>query len=61
MLKFGKFAIVALAIGILTMGLSGCKKEQAADQAGKEIDKAVEGAKQQVEKAGEKMKEAVKK
>jgi hypothetical protein len=60
MIKFGKFAIVALAISALMMGLSSCKKEEAADKAGKEIDKAVDTAKQQVEKAGEKVKEAVK-
>jgi hypothetical protein len=63
MLKFGKCAIVALAISALTMGLSSCKKEDSAEKAGKEIDKTVEEAKQKlekVEKAGEKMKEAAK-
>jgi hypothetical protein len=60
MLKFGKCAIVALAISALTMGLSSCKKEDSAEKAGKEIDKTVEGAKMEVEKAGEKVKEAAK-
>ena len=60
MIKFGKFAVVALAISALCMGLSSCKKEEVADKAAKEVDKAVDTAKQQVEKAGEKVKEAVK-
>ncbi len=53
MIKFGKLAIVALAISALVFGLSSCKKEDTAEQAGKEIDQKVEEAKQGVEKAGE--------
>ncbi len=53
MIKFGKLAIVALAISALAFGLSSCKKEDAAEQAGKEIDQKVEDVKEGVEKAGE--------
>jgi hypothetical protein len=61
MKKFAKLTIVALAMSVLALGLSSCKKEEAVEKVGKEIDKAVDTAKQEVEKAGEKAKEAIKK
>jgi hypothetical protein len=63
MIKFGKLAIVALAISALVMGLSSCKKQEEgpAEKAGKKLDKAASEAKQQFEKTGEKVKEATKK
>jgi len=60
MIKFGKYVATAFAIGILVAGLSGCKKEGPAEQAGKQIDKAVETTGQQIEKAGDKIEDAAK-
>ena len=51
----------ALAMSILTVGLSACeKKEGPAERAGKEIDKSVESAGKQVEKAGQDIQNAAK-
>ena len=72
MQKIVRSFIVALMLGSLFAGLSGCKKKEGpAERAGKEIDKAAEKAGQQIdkaldktgeklEKAGEKLKESVK-
>jgi predicted small secreted protein len=61
MTKIGRSVIVALVLGILVAGLSGCqKKEGPAERAGKEMDKAAEKAGKQIEKAGEKIKDAAK-
>jgi predicted small secreted protein len=72
MTKIGRSIIVALVLGVLVAGLSGCKKnEGTAERAGKEIDKAagktgqevnkvVEKAGEKIEKAGEKIKDAAK-
>lgn len=72
MTKIGRSIIVALVLGALVAGLSGCKKKEGpAERAGKEIDKAVDKtgeeinkavgkAGEKVEKAGEKMQDAAK-
>jgi hypothetical protein len=61
MIKLGKSVMVALVTSALIVGLFGCqKKEDPAERAGKQIDKAVEKAGQQVEKAGEKIEDAAK-
>jgi vacuolar-type H+-ATPase subunit H len=72
MTKIGRSVIVALVLGTVVAGLSGCqKKEGPAERAGKEIDKAAEKTGQQInkavektgekiEKAGEKMQDAAK-
>lgn len=60
MTKFNRNIIVALALGMLTVGLSGCKKEGPMEKAGKNIDKAVEKTGEKMEKTGEKIKDAVK-
>ena len=53
--------IVALALGMLVAGLSGCqKKEGPAERAGKEIDKAAEKAGEKIDKAGDKIKDTIK-
>ena len=59
MTKINRTVVVALMLGALVAGLSGCKKEGPAERAGKEMDKAAEKAGQQIEKAGDKMKDAV--
>jgi len=61
MTKIRTIVITALAIGILTAGLSACeKKEGPAERAGKQVDKAVENAGQQMEKAGQQIQDAAK-
>ena len=61
MTKIRTIVITALAIGILTAGLSACeKKEGPVERAGKEIDKTVEKAGQQLEKAGQSIQDAAK-
>jgi len=60
-MKFSKSALVAVAIGSLIAGLSGCQKEEGpAERAGREIDKAAEKVGKSVEKAGEKIQDAAK-
>jgi len=60
MTKIGRSIIVALVVGILVAGLSGCKKEGPMERTGKEIDKAAEKTGDKLEKAGENVKDAVK-
>ena len=60
MIKICKIVIAVLAMTVLFMGLSGCKKEGPAERAGKKIDETVEKAGQQVEKVGKKIQEDVK-
>ena len=61
MKRIGMGIIVALALGMLVAGLSGCrKKEGPAERAGKEIDKAAEKAGEKIEKAGAKIKDTFK-
>ncbi len=57
--KSGKTSSVALLVGALLVGLSGCQKQEGpAEKAGKEVDKATEKVGQQVEKAGNSIQDA---
>ncbi len=59
MKRFNKSVVVALAIGVLAAGLSGCQKEEGpAERAGKSLDNAVEKAGKKIEEAGEKIQDA---
>jgi hypothetical protein len=60
MKKMVHHVITALMIIILSVGLSGCKKEGPIEKAGKKVDRALEKTGEQIEKAGEKVKDAVK-
>lgn len=61
MMKMRKSVIVALAMSVLLVGISGCMKQEGpAERAGKKIDKTVEKGGQQVEKAGKKIQEEAK-
>ena len=61
MKRIGMSIILALALGTLVAGLSGCKKKEGpAELAGKEIDKAAEKAGEKIEKAGDKIKDTIK-
>jgi len=60
MIKICKIVIAVLAMTVLFMGLSGCKKEGPAERAGRKIDETVEKGGQQVEKAGKKIQEDAK-
>jgi hypothetical protein len=57
-MKFGKYVVTALSMGILVAALSGCEKGPA-EKAGAAIDNAVEKSGQQVDKAGDKIGDAV--
>ena len=59
MVRISRSAVVALALGALLAGMSGCKKEGPAERAGKEIDRSAKKAGQEIEKAGEEMKKAI--
>lgn len=59
MMKISRSVVVALALGALISGMSGCKKEGPAERAGREIDESAEKAGKQIEKAGDKMKDAI--
>ena len=58
-MKISRSIIVALTLGTLVSGMSGCKKEGPAERAGKEIDKSAEKVGEQMEKAGDKMKDVI--
>lgn len=59
--KTGKSVIAMLAIGALTLGMTGCKKEEGpAEKAGRALDNAANKAGKQVEKAGEAIQDAAK-
>jgi hypothetical protein len=58
-MKVTRSIVVAMALGVLALGLVGCRKEGPAERAGKEIDKTAEKASQQVEKAGDKIKDTI--
>ncbi len=60
MMKICRSVIATLAITLLLVGISGCKKEGPVERAGKKIDETVEKGGQQVEKAGKKIQEGVK-
>lgn len=58
--KSVKHIVTTLSMGILVAALSACH-EGPAENAGKQIDKAVDKTGQQLEKAGDKIEDAVKK
>jgi hypothetical protein len=60
MMKLGETVGTALVMCALLLALSGCQKEGPAEQAGKEIDKAVQNAGHQIEKAGDSIRDAAK-
>ncbi|MFA4827662.1 MAG: hypothetical protein WC855_12295 [Thermodesulfovibrionales bacterium] len=60
MMKICRSVIATLAITVLFMGMSGCKKEGPVERAGKKVDETVEKGGQQVEKAGKKIQEGAK-
>ena len=52
MLKIGKTSIVAVVLGVLIAGVSGCtKKEGPMERTGREIDQGAEKTGQEIEKA----------
>ena len=56
-----KSVVTMLAIAALTLGISGCKKEEGpAEKAGRALDSAMEKAGKQIEKAGEAIQDAAK-
>ena len=55
MMKISRSVIATLAITVLLVGISGCKKEGPVERAGKKIDEAVEKGGQQIEEAGKKI------
>lgn len=59
MKRINSMIVVALALGVLVAGMSGCKKEGPAERAGKEIDRTAEKAGHQMDRAGDKVKDAI--
>lgn len=60
MMKRRATVSAALVMSALLALLAGCEKPGPAEQAGKEVDKAVDKAGQQIEKAGERIQDAAK-
>jgi hypothetical protein len=60
MMNFGNSVTAAVLVSVLSIGLSGCQKEGAAERAGKQVDKAVEKTGQALEEAGEKIRDTAK-
>jgi hypothetical protein len=61
MKNISRIVISALVLGILVIGVSGCKKKEGPmERTGKEIDKAAEKTGDKIEKAGDKIKDSVK-
>lgn len=61
MMKLGAAVSAALVMSALLTALSGChKREGPAEQAGREVDKAVGKVGQQIEKAGDSIQDAAK-
>ena len=61
MLKTFRIGITSLAVTVLLLGLSGCKRPGPTERAGKKVDQTVQKAGQQVEKAGQQVDTAAKK
>ena len=61
MVKTVRIGVTSLALTVLLLGLSGCRRPGTAERVGKKIDQTVEKAGQQVEKAGQKIDTAIKK
>ena len=59
MIKIFRSTITTLAITVLLVGISGCKKEGPGERAGKKIDETVEKGGEQVEKAGKEIQKDV--
>jgi len=59
-MKTCKSVIAMLAVTVLLMVVSGCKKEGPLERAGKKVDETVEKAGEQVEKAGKEIQKDVK-
>ena len=59
MKRINSMIVVALALGALVAGMSGCKKEGPAERAGKEIDRTAEKAGHEMDRAGDKVKDAI--
>lgn len=60
-MKNGGTLSAALIMSALLAALSGCQKQEGpAEQAGKEMDKAVEKVGQQIEKAGDSIQDTAK-
>lgn len=59
MIRFGRYAAAAFAMGIVITALSGCEKGPA-EKAGKSIDNAVDKTGQQIDKVGDKIEDTAK-
>ena len=55
MLKTSGMAITSLALTVLLLGLSGCRRAGPAERAGRKIDQTVEQAGQQIDSAAERI------
>lgn len=61
MTRIGRIVGTALAVTVLTVGMSSCQKQEGpVERAGKAIDKTVDSAGQQLEKAGQGIQDAAK-
>ncbi|MBN2466073.1 hypothetical protein JXD38_10685 [candidate division WOR-3 bacterium] len=61
MVKSFRIGVTSLALMVLLLGLSGCRRLGSAERAGRKIDQTVEKVGQQVEKAGQQIDSAAKK
>ena len=60
-MTLGKSVSAALIVGALLAVLTGCQKQEGpAEQAGKEVDKAVDKVGKKIEKAGDSIQDAAK-
>ncbi|MCX6843194.1 MAG: hypothetical protein NTX53_13025 [candidate division WOR-3 bacterium] len=60
MLKTFRIGITSLALTVVLLGLSGCRRAGPAERAGKKIDQTVEKAGQQIDSAAKKIQNEVK-
>ena len=59
MLKNFRIGITSLALTVLLLGLSGCRRAGPAERAGKKIDQTVQKAGQQIDSAAKKIRNEV--
>jgi hypothetical protein len=59
MLKTLRIGITSLALTVLFLGLSGCRRAGPAERAGKKIDQTVQKAGQQIDSAAKKIRNEV--
>ena len=59
MVKTFRIGITSLALTVLLLGLSGCKRPGPAERAGRKIDQTVEKAGQQIDSAAKKIRNEV--